>query len=73
MRIRLNRPFTFTNGARTIMIHSQEHARRLGHGHRGGEHYLLALAAADLPVAASCASTGSLPGAWRRKSSAWKD
>jgi Clp amino terminal domain, pathogenicity island component len=43
---------TFTDGARTIMFHSGAHALRLGHGHRGGEHFLLALAAADLPVAA---------------------
>jgi hypothetical protein len=49
MRIR---PDSFTDGARTIMFHSEAHARRLGHGHRGGEHFLLALAAADLPVAA---------------------
>jgi hypothetical protein len=62
MRIRLNRPYTFSNGARTIMIHSQEHARRLGHGHRGGEHYLLALAAADLPVAAILREHGVTPG-----------
>ena len=62
MRIRLNRPYTFTNGARTIMIHSQEHARRLGHSHRGGEHYLLALAAADLPVAAVLREHGVTPG-----------
>ena len=62
MRIRLNRPYTFTNGARTIMIHSQEHARRLGHSHRGGEHYLLALAAADLQVAAILREHGVTPG-----------
>ena len=62
MRIRLNRPCTFADDARTIMIHSQEHARRLGHGHRGGEHYLLALAAADLPVAAVLREHGVTPG-----------
>jgi hypothetical protein len=49
MRIR---PDTFTDDARTVMIHSRAHARRLGHTHTGGEHFLLALAAADLPVAA---------------------
>ena len=45
-------PGTFTDDARTIMVHSQEHARRLGHTHVGGEHFLLALAAADVPAAA---------------------
>jgi ClpA/ClpB-like protein len=50
-------PGTFTDDARTIMFHSQEHARRLGHTHTGGEHFLLALAAADVPVAAG----------WRRR------
>jgi len=49
MRIR---PDTFTDDARTIMVHSQAHARRLGHAHTGGEHFLLAIAAADVPVAA---------------------
>jgi hypothetical protein len=62
MRIRLNIPFTFADDARTIMVHSQEHARRLGHSHRGGEHYLLALAAADLPVAALLREHGVTPG-----------
>jgi hypothetical protein len=45
-------PDTFTDDARTIMFHSPGHARRLGHTHVGGEHFLLALAAADVPVAA---------------------
>jgi hypothetical protein len=48
MRIR---PGTFTDDARTVMVHAQAHARRLGHAHVGGEHFLLALAAADVPVA----------------------
>jgi hypothetical protein len=46
------RPGTFTDDARTIMVHAQAHARRLGHTHVGGEHFLLALAAADVPAAA---------------------
>lgn len=62
MRISLNLPYAFTDGARTVIIHSQEHARRLGHSHRGGEHYLLALAAADLPVAAVLREHGVTPG-----------
>jgi Clp amino terminal domain, pathogenicity island component len=62
MRIRLNRPCTFADDARTVMVHSGEHARRLGHSHRGGEHYLLALAAADLPVAAVLRERGVTPG-----------
>jgi Clp amino terminal domain, pathogenicity island component len=43
--------FTFTHAAHTVTRHAQEHGRRLGHSHQGGEHLLLALAAADLPVA----------------------
>jgi hypothetical protein len=54
-------PDTFTDGARTIMIHAQAHARRLGHAHVGGEHYLLALAAADVPVAAALRRHGVTP------------
>jgi Clp amino terminal domain, pathogenicity island component len=52
MRIRPDRHHTMTDDARTVLVHSQAHARRLGHTHVGGEHFLLALAAADLPVAA---------------------
>lgn len=59
MRIRSD---TFTDDARTIMVHSQAHARRLGHTHQGGEHFLLALAAADLPVAAVLREHGITPG-----------
>ena len=58
MRIRSG---TFTDGARMIMFHSAAHARRLGHPHRDGEHFLLALAAADLPVAAVLRSHGVTP------------
>jgi Clp amino terminal domain, pathogenicity island component len=54
-------PDTFTDDARTILFHSGEHARRLGHTHRGGEHYLLALAAADVPVAAVLREQGLTP------------
>ena len=54
-------PDTFTDGARTIMFHAKAHARRLGHAHVGGEHYLLALAAADIPVAAVLRRHGVTP------------
>jgi len=54
-------PDTFTDDARTIMFHAQAHARRLGHTHVGGEHFLLALAAADVPVAAVLHEHGVTP------------
>ena len=54
-------PDTFTDDARTILRHSGEHARRLGHTHRGGEHYLLALTAADIPVAQVLRDHGVTP------------
>lgn len=56
-------PDTFTDDARTILSHSGEHAQRLGHTHRGGEHYLLALTAADIPAAAVLRGHGVTPGA----------
>lgn len=55
-------PDTFTDDARTIMFHADAHARRLGHTHRGGEHFLLALAAADVPVATVLREHGVTPG-----------
>jgi hypothetical protein len=61
MRIRLSYRYTFTGDFRTIMVHSQEHARRLGHTHIGGEHCLLALSAADVPVAPVLRSRGVTP------------
>jgi hypothetical protein len=45
-------PDTFTDDARTVMVYSQAHARWLGRTRQGGEHLLLILAAADVPVAA---------------------
>jgi len=61
MRMRLSYDLTFTPDFRTVMVHAGEHARRLGHTHRGGEHFLLALAAADVPVAAVLHSRGVTP------------
>lgn len=40
----------FTADARTVVIHAQQHARRLGHRYIGCEHLLLALAATDTPA-----------------------
>ncbi len=59
---------TFTEDADAIVVQAYEHAVRLGHPYLGGEHLLLALAAADQPPARSWASTASPPGASRRRS-----
>jgi ClpA/ClpB-like protein len=40
----------FTADARTVVIHAQKHARRLGHRYIGCEHLLLALTTTDTPV-----------------------
>ncbi len=40
----------FTTDARTLVIHAQEHARRLGHRYIGTEHVLLAVAFGELPA-----------------------
>jgi hypothetical protein len=40
----------FSADARTVVIHAQEHARRLGHRYIGCEHLLLALTATDTPA-----------------------
>ena len=40
----------FTPGARTAVIHAQQHARRLGHRYIGPEHLLLGLAATGEPA-----------------------
>lgn len=42
----------FTADARTVVVHAQQHARRLGHRYIGCEHLLLALVAADAPAGA---------------------
>jgi Clp amino terminal domain, pathogenicity island component len=61
MRIRLNQHHTFADDARTVMFHADAHAARLGHSLKGGEHFLLALAAADIPVAAVLRAHGVTP------------
>ena len=41
---------TFTEDANAIVVQAYEHAIRLGHPYLGGEHLLLALAAAGQPA-----------------------
>ncbi len=54
----------YTAGARLVVMGAQEEARRLGHGHIGSEHLLLALAAGEQgePAAATLAEFGLDPG-----------
>jgi ATP-dependent Clp protease ATP-binding subunit ClpA len=42
----------FDREARTVIVHAQWHARRLGHHYVGCEHFLLAAASSDEPVGA---------------------
>ncbi|MFI5613431.1 Clp protease N-terminal domain-containing protein [Amycolatopsis sp. NPDC051903] len=51
----------FTPEARTVVVHAQEHARRLGHHHVGCEHLLLAVASAGEPAGAVLRERGSTP------------
>src|SRR4030088_1171641 len=51
----------FTPDARTVVVHAQEHARRLGHRYIGGEHLLLALIATGQPAAAVVRERGLTP------------
>ncbi|WP_078966172.1 Clp protease N-terminal domain-containing protein [Streptomyces sp. WM6378] len=51
----------FAPEARTIVVHAQEHARRLGHNYIGCEHLLLALVAADQPASAILREHGVTP------------
>ncbi|SFE19562.1 Clp amino terminal domain-containing protein, pathogenicity island component [Actinacidiphila alni] len=51
----------FTPETRTVVVHAQEHARRLGHTSIGCEHLLLALVAADQPAAAVLREHGVTP------------
>jgi ATP-dependent Clp protease ATP-binding subunit ClpA len=51
----------FTNDARTIVVHAQQHARRLGHRYIGCEHLLLAVASADAPAGAVLREHGVTP------------
>ncbi|MDQ2876584.1 MAG: Clp protease, partial [Actinomycetota bacterium] len=51
----------FTPGARTVVIHAQQHARRLGHRYIGPEHLLLALAGTGEPAGAVLRGYGITP------------
>ncbi|MCX4616472.1 MULTISPECIES: Clp protease N-terminal domain-containing protein [Streptomyces] len=51
----------FTPDARTVVVHAQEHARRLGHHHIGSEHLLLALALTDQPASSVLREHGLTP------------
>ena len=51
----------FTPGARTVVIHAQQHARRLGHRYIGPEHFLLGLAGLDEPAGAVLREHGITP------------
>jgi ATP-dependent Clp protease ATP-binding subunit ClpA len=51
----------FTADARTVVIHAQEHARRMGHRYIGCEHLLLALTATDTPAGGVLREHGITP------------
>ncbi len=52
----------FTEDANAIVVRAYEHATRLGHPYLGGEHLLLALAAAGQPAGAISREHGVTPG-----------
>jgi ATP-dependent Clp protease ATP-binding subunit ClpA len=51
----------FTGDARTVVVHAQEHARRLGHRYIGCEHLLLALTSTGQPASAVLRENGLTP------------
>jgi Clp amino terminal domain, pathogenicity island component len=51
----------FTGDARTVVVHAQEHARRLGHRYIGCEHLLLAVVSTDQPASAVLREYGLTP------------
>lgn len=51
----------FTPEARTVVVHAQDHARRLGHRYVGCEHVLLAVVSAGPPAAAVLREHGLTP------------
>ena len=48
----------FSGDARTVVVHAQRHARRLGHRYIGCEHLLLALVGIDQPASGIGAGAG---------------
>jgi hypothetical protein len=51
----------FTPDARTVVVHAQQHARRLGHRYVGCEHLLLALVATGQPASVVLREHGITP------------
>lgn len=51
----------FTPDARTVVVHAQEHARRLGHRYVGCEHLLLAVVSTGRPAGAVLREHGITP------------
>jgi hypothetical protein len=51
----------FDAEARAVVVHAQQHARRLGHHYIGGEHLLLAVASGDHPASAVLSAHGITP------------
>jgi hypothetical protein len=51
----------FTDDARVVIVHAQQHARRLGHRYVGSEHLLLAVVSTDKPVGAVLRERGITP------------
>jgi hypothetical protein len=51
----------FDDGARTVVTHAAEHARRLGHRYVGGEHILLAVVFAGQPASEVMRAQGVTP------------
>ncbi len=51
----------FTRDTRTVIVHAQQHARRLGHRYIGGEHVLLALVSTGQPASAVLREYGMTP------------
>jgi hypothetical protein len=54
-------PEHLTPEARTVLRRAVDHARQFGHRYLGGEHFLLALAAADHPAGAVLRERGVTP------------
>jgi hypothetical protein len=51
----------FTDDARVVVVHAQQHARRLGHRYTGSEHLLLAVVSTDKPVSVVLREWGITP------------